>query len=77
MEFGNIPQVEEGDVLSRRKEWTLISTPKLATDVERGLFLPDKVMLVMGVDWIWFGLQTMSLNSLPEGKKMLYHTAVP
>ena len=33
-------------------------TPRLVTDVERGMFWPEKVMWVMGDDWTWFGVPT-------------------
>ena len=40
-------------------------TPRLVTDMERGMTCPEKVMLVMEDDWIWCGVPT-SMTSVLE-----------
>lgn len=67
-----------------KERWESILTPRLVTVVERGIFWPEKVMLVMGDERIWCGVLTssggqidpISIVSIPSRYQYRIHTSL-
>ena len=54
-EFGNVPEMVEGGLAEMvnvgfKVSWGSIFTPRFVTVDERGMFVPEKLMLIMGDD---------------------------